>query len=52
MSNNYKTKCDFCQYHTRSGCMAKPDSNYCNQAKNEFYAYLAELKRKNQAKGK
>ena len=40
--NNYKrlTKCDFCKYKTASGCNAKPDSSYCREAANEFYAYL------------
>ena len=46
MNNTYKklTKCDFCKYKSKSGCNAKPDSYYCKEATNEFYAYLAKLK--------
>lgn len=50
--NKQYTKCDFCQYRTRSGCTVTPNAYNCREANNEFYAYLAELKRKNQAKGK
>lgn len=28
-----KIVCDFCAYHTRSGCMVTPNSHYCYQAK-------------------
>ena len=38
------TKCDFCKYRSGRTCMAKPDSYYCKEALNEFYAYLAKLK--------
>ena len=41
-----RTKCDFCVYHTASGCNAKPDSYYCQPALNEFYAWLREQKNK------
>ena len=34
------TKCDFCKYKSGRTCMAKPDSHYCKDALNEFYAYL------------
>lgn len=34
------TKCDFCKYRSANTCMAKPDSHYCKDALNEFYAYL------------
>lgn len=37
---NNKNKCSFCRYHTASGCMVKPDSYYCKEAQNEFYAQL------------
>ena len=32
------TKCDFCAFRTQSGCSARPDSHYCKDATNEFYA--------------
>lgn len=40
-----KTKCDFCQYATRGsgsqkGCMVTPNSFYCKEANDEFYAWL------------
>jgi len=35
-----KTKCDFCQYFSGSSCMAKPNSHYCQEALDEFYAYI------------
>ena len=41
----FKTKCDFCSYHTASGCMAKPNSYYCREATQEFYAWLATQKK-------
>ena len=34
------TKCDFCRYKSGRTCMAKPDSSYCKDALNEFYAWL------------
>lgn len=34
------TKCDFCKYKSGRTCMVKPDSYYCKDALNEFYAYL------------
>ena len=34
------TYCDFCQYATKSGCMAKPNSVYCTAAKQEFFQNL------------
>ena len=40
------TKCDFCRYKSGRTCMAKPDSHYCKDALNEFYAWL-----KNKGKG-
>jgi len=39
------TPCDFCAYKTKSGCTVTPNSHYCTQAKNEFYAYLAKQKK-------
>lgn len=38
------TKCDFCSFHTASGCSARPDSHYCKEALDEFYAWLREQK--------
>ena len=34
------TKCSFCKYKSGTTCMAKPDSYYCKEALNEFYAWL------------
>ena len=42
--NNRKTKCDFCKYFSGKTCMARPDSNYCTEALNEFYAWLKSSK--------
>ena len=39
MNNNY-TKCSFCKYYSGRNCMAKPDSFYCKEAINEYYAWL------------
>ena len=41
---NRKTKCDFCKYFSGKTCMAKPDSSYCTEALNEFYAWLKSSK--------
>ena len=35
-----KTKCDFCKYYSGKTCMAKPNSFYCTEAQNEYYAWL------------
>jgi hypothetical protein len=32
--------CDFCVYHTASGCNAKPNSVYCTEAKNEYWQFI------------
>ena len=42
--NKILTKCDFCQYHTNSGCMAKPNSVYCKKATDEYYLYVRGVK--------
>lgn len=34
------TKCDFCKYFVGRSCTAKPDSYYCKDANNEFFAWL------------
>ena len=39
-----KTKCDFCRYATKSGCMVTPNSAYCRDATDELYRYLREGK--------
>jgi hypothetical protein len=45
MQQNKKlTYCNFCVYHTASGCTAKPDSAYCTEAKNEYWQYINEKK--------
>lgn len=46
------TKCDFCKYRTNGGCMVTPNSYYCKEAQNEFYAYLASKKQQSINKGK
>ena len=40
MKINTKTKCSFCRYATRSGCMVAPNSYYCKDANDEYYQYL------------
>ncbi len=41
MQQNKKlTYCDFCVYHTGSGCSAKPNSAYCTEAKNEYWQHI------------
>ena len=40
MSNNYKTKCNFCKHWTGRSCMVTPNSYYCREANNEYYQYL------------
>lgn len=46
------TKCDFCKHKTASGCAATPNSYYCREAQNEFYAHLAAKKQQSISKGK
>jgi hypothetical protein len=38
--NKPKSKCDFCSYHTATGCMVTPNSYYCKKANDEYYQYL------------
>ena len=38
MSPTTKTKCDFCKYWTGRSCMATPNSHYCKEAIDEYYA--------------
>ena len=41
MQQNKKLSyCDFCVYHTASGCTAKLDSAYCTEAKNEYWQHV------------
>ncbi len=41
MQQNKKLSyCDFCVYHTASGCSAKPNSAYCTEAKNEYWQFI------------
>lgn len=49
---NAKNKCSFCRYHAASGCMVTPNSYYCREAQNEFYAQLATKKQQSTNKGK
>lgn len=34
------TKCNFCRYYSGNVCMARPNSPYCTEALNEYYAWL------------
>lgn len=49
---NNKNKCSFCRYRTASGCMVIPNSFYCKEAQNEFYAQLTAKKQQSINKGK
>ena len=40
MNNNKLTKCSFCTYSTKSGCMVTPNSYYCKKATEEYYQYI------------
>ena len=40
MENKKLTKCDFCKYRAGSRCTVTPNSFYCREASDEFYAYL------------
>ena len=44
MNNTRLSKCNFCKYHTKSGCMSTPNSYYCKEANNEYYQYLRDKK--------
>ena len=35
-----KSKCDFCSYHTATGCTVTPNSYYCKKANDEYYQYI------------
>ena len=41
-----KTKCNFCPYATKSGCMVTPNSYYCRAASDEYFQYLRDKKGK------
>ena len=40
MNNNKLTKCSFCAYSTKSGCMVTPNSYYCKKATDEYYQHI------------
>lgn len=44
MNKQLKTKCSFCRYATRSGCMVTPSAYYCKAANDEYYQYLQSKK--------
>ena len=44
MNSQTKTKCSFCRYATRGGCMVTPNSYYCKEANDEYYQYLRNKK--------
>lgn len=44
--NKQLTKCDFCKYFLGRRCSVTPNSGYCRDALDEFYAYLDKLKKK------
>lgn len=37
---NKLSKCSFCSYATKSGCMVTPNSYYCKKAADEYYQYI------------
>ena len=39
MTKQY-TKCDFCKYFSGKTCLARPNSQHCTEALNEYYAWL------------
>ena len=47
MENKKLSYCNFCVYHTASGCSAKPNSAYCTEAKNEYWQYVNDKKQPN-----
>ena len=40
MTANKLSKCNFCSYATKSGCMVTPNSYYCKKATDEYYQYI------------
>ena len=40
MTTERLTKCSFCRYSTKSGCMVTPNSYYCKEAIDEYYSHL------------
>ena len=38
--NSRLTKCSFCSYATKTGCMVTPNYYYCKKANDEYYQYL------------
>ena len=40
MNNAKLSKCSFCSYATKSGCMVTPNSYYCKKATDEYYQYI------------
>lgn len=50
--NKTVSKCDFCRYKTASGCTVTPNSYYCKDATNEFYAWLNSKKQTTQKRSR
>ena len=48
--NNKLTKCSFCSYATKTGCMVTPNSHYCKKAADEYYQYIQNNKQNKPAK--
>lgn len=44
MNTQTITKCSFCQYATKSGCMVTPSKYYCKAATDEYFLYLQSKK--------
>lgn len=44
------TKCNFCTYATKTGCMVTPNSYYCKKAADEYYQYIRSSKQNNSIK--
>ena len=39
-NDKYITKCSFCKYATKSGCMVKPSAYNCKEANDEYWQYV------------
>lgn len=44
MQTKKLTKCNFCVYFVGNQCTVTPNSYYCKDANNEFFAWLEKIK--------
>ena len=42
--NKPLTKCSFCKYATKSGCMVTPTAYYCKEAADEYFRHFQSSK--------